>query len=112
MTTRQKISKIPAAIQNALLEKILTREHTNEELTQWLLKQHGKKIGVSPMWRHSKAMLAHYGSLIDLGMPIHKLIRERHKIDALGIERVKQMLIEKIEEEAEMLVDFNRESEA
>ncbi len=100
MTFRKKFYQLPDAIRVAFIAKLLARE-SYRDISQWLSQQHGITVSAMTIQRISKHLLALYlpmTPLIELGMPIKEIVKNRIRIEVIGIGQVKQVLIDKLTE--------------
>lgn len=98
MAARAKIERLPEVIKAQLFEKVLTNAEPYSDIAQWLLDEHAIEISTSAVWNFGKAAHDKFGALVDLGMPITEIVKNRLQIEAIGIDQVKQTLIDKLTE--------------
>jgi hypothetical protein len=98
MAKKSKLQYLDNDIKNNLIEKILKKDCSYQETTEWLLERHGIKMSKTLVSRLGKDTRDKYSALVDLGMPIKEIVKHRHKIEALGVEQVKQQLLAKLTE--------------
>jgi hypothetical protein len=97
MATLSKLDTLPGIIKDELIEKILIGE-SYQHVAEWLTKQNAISINKRGLERFGKAARDKFGVLVKLGMPIKEIVKHRLQIEALGVERVAQQLLDKLVE--------------
>ncbi|WP_394752656.1 hypothetical protein [Crenothrix sp.] len=86
----------PEHVQSALIEQVLLREKTNQEISNWLLKVHKINMPKTNVYRYGKVFIDKYDCLVQLGMPPKIIVANILQIEALGIDQVKKELVAKL----------------
>lgn len=105
MSRTSSIGQHPNNIQDALLERILLRNCTQQALVDWLLEQFAVSVSKSAINRYALAVHKQYGGLIELGMPVSFLVRNRHKLHTIGLENIQQKLLARAEKYVDTLIE-------
>lgn len=111
MATPSKLDTLPRAIKDEFIKKCLMRENT-QAITDWLNNHHGIKTSKTAVFRFAKAAREQFGGLIALGMPIEEIIKHRLQIEALGVERVAQQILDKLAEKNGSILAYLDKTEA
>lgn len=110
MTRRMIIDSFPDAIKDELIEKVLERK-TQRAIVNWLFQAHGITCSKSAISRFCKPISDKFFVLVNLGMPIKEIVKHRPQIEALGVEQVKQQLLDKLAEKTGSLFAYLDETE-
>jgi hypothetical protein len=97
MAALSKLDILPMAIKDEFIKKCLMRENT-QAITDWLNNHHAANTSKTAVARFAKAWRDQFGVLIKLGMPIEEIIKHRLQIEAQGIDRVAQQILDKLAE--------------
>jgi hypothetical protein len=111
MATLSKLDTLPGIIKDELIEKILIGE-SYQHVAEWLTKQNAVSINKRGLERFGKATRDKFGVLVKLGMPINEIVKHRLQIEALGVERVAQQLLDKLAEKNGHMFAYLDEKEA
>ncbi len=111
MPPHAKLDTLPKAVKDEIIKRILSRE-SYEAIHNWLLEQHRIEISAMALNRSCKPIFDAFIELVDRGMPIEEVIKNRPKIEAIGIDEVKRLLIEKLTENPGSLFAYLDEPKA
>ena len=95
MAKQSRLDRLPNAIRTELIAKLLAHERLRD-ICQWLKKQHGIRCSPSTLHRLGKPIQDKFAVLVGLGMPIEDIAKNHLKIEAIGIDRVRQTLVDKL----------------
>ena len=95
MPKPSKFDVFPPDIQSGLALKFLARERY-KDISQWLNQQHRLNLSPRVLQGIGKPLQDKYAPLLALGMPAAEIVKNRLKIDALGVAQVEQSLREKL----------------
>lgn len=111
MANPSKLHILPGAIKDEFIKKCLMRENT-QAITDWLNNRPGIRTSKTAVFRFAKAAREQFGGLIALGMPIEEIIKHRLQIEALGVERVEQQILDKLDEKNGSILTYLDKAEA
>ncbi|POZ51676.1 hypothetical protein [Methylovulum psychrotolerans] len=97
MPKRAIIDTLPNATRTELIAKLLAREPYHG-ISQWLTDKHGITLSPTSLQRIGKPLQDKFTPLLALGMPLAEIAKNSRKIEAVGIERVKQTLMDRLTE--------------
>lgn len=101
---RTPLNRLPKAIQDALIERILSKNFKCQDDVLWLESLHGVETSKTSVNRYSINIRNKYSALVDLGLPIKDIVLNRGDFEAVGIDRIKQKLIDEAERRVDSLI--------
>ena len=110
MATLSRLETLPVAINDVLIEKILNGEPYGV-VAQWLLEHHGIKISKSSVCRVFMPVRDKFSILLKYGMPAKEIVKNRLQIEALGVERVAQQILDRLTEKNGPILAYLDEKE-
>jgi beta-xylosidase len=111
MAALSKLDTLPMAIKDEFIKKCLMRENT-QAITDWLNNHHTANTSKTAVARFAKSCRDQFGVLIKLGMPIEEIIKHRLQIEAQGIDRVAQQILDKLAEKNASILAYLDKAEA
>lgn len=97
MPKRAIIDTLPEPVRGGLIAKLLAREPYND-ISQWILREHGIKLSKSALQNVGRPLQDSFAPLLALGMPLEEIAKNHRKIEEIGIEQIRQTLIDRLTE--------------